>query len=99
MHLNEHGKEWLSKQIATQIHRLVESNSKDIPTIPLKWKIDPISKQISANPLLEQTVMGPISTNKLNGSVTVETSTNRVPTRNRRLQIARSDDFFMVNVM
>jgi lysophospholipase L1-like esterase len=39
MHLNKHGKEGLSKQIATQIHRLVENNSKDIPIIPLKWKI------------------------------------------------------------
>lgn len=93
MHLNKHGKEWLSKQIATQIHRLVESNSKDTPIIPLKWKIEPISKQNSANPLLEQTITCPINPNKPNGSVTVETLTNRVPNRNRRLPITRSDDF------
>jgi hypothetical protein len=36
MHLNKHTKELLSKQIVSQIHRLVESNSKDIPIIPLK---------------------------------------------------------------
>jgi len=41
MHLNKCGKEGLSKQIATQIHRLVENNSKDTPIIPLKWKIEP----------------------------------------------------------
>ena len=93
MHLNKHGKEWLSKQIATQIYRLVESNSKDTPIIPLKWKIEPISKQNSANPLLEQTITCPINPNKLNGSVTVETLTNRVPNRNRRLPIMKSDDF------
>ena len=68
MHLNKHGKEWLPKQIATQIHKLVESNSKDTPIIPLKWKIEPISKQNSANPLLEQIITCPINPNKPNGS-------------------------------
>ena len=84
IHLNKHGKEWLSKQIDTQIHRQVESNSKDTPIIPLTWKIEPISKQISANPLLEQTITGSVNPNKLNGSVTVETSTYITPNRNRR---------------
>jgi 23S rRNA pseudoU1915 N3-methylase RlmH len=56
MHLNIQGKEWLSKQIATQIHGLAESNSKDTPIIALKWKIEPISKQNSAKPLLEQII-------------------------------------------
>jgi len=71
LHLNKYGKEWLSKQIATQIHRLVEDNSKNTPIIPLKWKIESISKQNSTNPLLEQTAICPIKPNKLNGSVTV----------------------------
>jgi hypothetical protein len=35
MHLNKSGKEWLSKLIATQICRLVKSNNKDVPVIPL----------------------------------------------------------------
>jgi hypothetical protein len=94
MHLNKHGKEWLSKQIATQIHRLVESNSKDTPIIPLKWKIEPISKQNSANPLLEQITTSPINPNKPDVSTTVETLTNRVPNLNRRLPITRSNDFY-----
>jgi hypothetical protein len=93
MHLNKHGEERLSKQIATKIHRLVESNRNYTPIIPLKWKIEPISKQNSANPLLEQTITCPINPNKPNGSVTVETLTNRVANRNRRLPITRSDDF------
>ena len=50
LHLNKYGKEWLSKQIATQIHRLVEDNSKNTPMIPLKWKIEPTSEQNSTNP-------------------------------------------------
>jgi len=93
MHLNKHGKEGLSKQIATQIHRLVENNSKDTPIIPLKWKIEPINKQNSENPLLEQFITCPINPNKPDGSVTVETSAKRVPNRNRRLRITRSNDF------
>jgi hypothetical protein len=95
MHLNKHGKEWLSKQIATQIHRLVESNSKATPIVPLKWKIESISKQNSANPMLEQNITCPINTNwnKPDDSVTVETLTNRVPNHNRRLPITRSNDF------
>jgi hypothetical protein len=93
MHLNKHGKEWLSKQIATQIHRLVESNSKDTPIIPLKWKIEPISKQNSENPLLEQITTSPINPNKLDVSTVVETLTNSVPNRNRRLPITTSNDF------
>jgi hypothetical protein len=61
--------------------------------IPLKWKIEPISKQDSVNPLLEQTVTCPINPNKPNGSVTVEKPTNRVFNRNRRLPVTKSDDF------
>jgi len=95
LHLNKYGKERLSKQIATQIHILVENNSKNTPMIPRKWKIEPVSKQNSANPLLEQTDICPIKPNKLNGSVTVtvEMSTNRDCKRNRRLPKTRSDDF------
>ena len=46
--------------------------------IPLKWKLEPISKQDLANPLLEQTVTCPINPTKLSGSVTAEKSTNTV---------------------
>jgi len=93
LHLNKYGKNWLSKQIATQIHRLIENDSKDTTMIPLKWKLEPISKQDLTNPLLEQTVTCPIIPTKLNGSVTAEKSTNRVFNRNRRLPITRSEDF------
>ena len=71
----------------------VEKNSKDTPIISLKWKIEPINEQNSAYPLLEQFITCPINPNKLDGSVTVETSAKRVPNRNRRLPITRSNDF------
>jgi hypothetical protein len=80
MHLNKRGKEGLSKQIATQIHRLVENNSKDTTIIPLKWKIESINKQNSADTLLEQFITCPINPNKPDGSVTVETSAKGVIT-------------------
>jgi len=35
MHLNKSGKEWLSKLIATQICRLVNSINRDVPVIAL----------------------------------------------------------------
>ena len=78
LHINKYGKNWLSKQIATQIHRLIENDIKDTTMIPLKWKLEPISKQDLANLLLEQTVTRPINPTKLNGSVTAEKSTNTV---------------------
>jgi len=52
LHLNKCGKESLSKQIATQIHKLAGDNSKNAITIPLKWEIEPLSKQNPTNPLL-----------------------------------------------
>ena len=61
--------------------------------IPLKWKLEPISKQDLANPLLEQTVTSPTNPTKLSGSVNAEKSANRVFNQNRRLPITRSDDF------
>ena len=36
-HLNNHGKEWIAKQIALQIELLVKSTSKANSAIPLKW--------------------------------------------------------------
>ena len=93
LHLNKYGKEWLAKQIATHIYTLVENNTKSTPIIPLKWKIETISKQDSVNPMTEQTVICPINSNETNGPVTEEQSTNRVLNRNRRLPITRSKDF------
>ena len=66
LHLNKYGKERLSKQIATQIHKLAGDNSKNAITIPLKWEIEPLSKQNPTNPLLDQIDICPIEPNKLN---------------------------------
>jgi hypothetical protein len=38
MHLNNSGKECLSKLIATQINKLVNENNKVVHVIPLNWK-------------------------------------------------------------
>jgi len=94
-HLNKYGKERLSKQTATQIHKLVGDNSKNAIMIPLKWEIEPLSKQNPTNPLLEQIDICPIEPNKLNDfvTVTVETLNSREHKRNWRLPKTRSDDF------
>ena len=95
MHLNKLGKEWLSKQIATQINRFVESKSKDASKIPLKWKIEPIDKQNAANTLIEQKAECPINAtrNRQENSSATDLLTNRAPNRNRRLPVTRSNDF------
>jgi hypothetical protein len=49
MHLNNTGKEWLSKLFATQIYGLVKSNNKERPVIVLNWKDEPTNKQIQVN--------------------------------------------------
>jgi len=89
----KYGKEWLAKQIATHIYILVEKNTKSTSMIPVKWKIETISKQDSVNPMTKQTVICPINSNETNDPVTEEKSTNRVLNRNRRLPITRSKDF------
>ena len=54
MHLNKSGKEWLSKLIATKICRLVKSNNKDVPVIPLNWKDEFTDKQNTVNSVSDQ---------------------------------------------
>jgi len=78
MHLNKSGKEWLSKLIATQICRLVNSNNKDVPLIPLNWKDELTDKQNTVNSLSEQKTTCPISLgwNKPDGSVAEDKSLN-----------------------
>ena len=95
MHLNKSGKEWLSKLIATQICRLVNSNNKAVPVIPLNWKDEFTDKQNTVNSLAEQKTTCPISLdwNKPDGSVAEDKSLNRVSTRNRKLPVMRSKDF------
>jgi len=78
MHLNNSGKECLSKLIATQINRLVNGNNKDVPAVPLNWKDELTDKQNIVNP--DTTVMD-------------EKSLNRAVTRSRRLPVTRSNDF------
>ena len=95
MHLNKGGKEWLSKLTATQICRLVKNNT-DVPVIALNWKDESTDRQNTVNSLSEQKTTYPISLgwNKPDGSVSDDKSLNRVITRNRKLPVTRSKDFY-----
>ena len=77
-HLNKRGKEWLSKLIVTQICRLVKSNNKDVPVIPLNWKDEFTDKQNTVNSLSEKKNTNPVSLswNKPDGSVSEDKSLN-----------------------
>jgi hypothetical protein len=94
MHLNKSGEEWLSKLIATQICRLVSSNNKAVPVIPLNWEDEFTDKQNTVNSLSEQKTTCPIilDWNKPVGSVAEDKSLKRVITRNRKLPVTRSKD-------
>ena len=72
------------------------SNNKDVPVFPLKWKDEFTDKQNTVNPLSEQKTTCPISLgwNKPDGCVAEEKSLNRVITHNRKLPVTRSKDFY-----
>ena len=95
MHLNNSGKECLSKLIATQICRLVNGKNKNVPVIPLAWKDKSTDKQNTENSLSEQETTSPINLNwnKPDSTITKEKSLNRDITRNRKLPVTRSNEF------
>ena len=95
MHLNNSGKECLSKLIATQINKLVNENNKVVHVIPLNWKQEHTDNQNTVNSLSEQETTCPISLdgNKPDSTVTEEKSLKRAVTRNRKLPVTRSNDF------
>ena len=96
MHLNNSGKEWLSKLITTQICRLVESNDKDVPLIPLKWKNEFLDKRNTVNLLPKQKTICPksVARNTPDSPVAEDKSLNRTKSRNRKLRVTRSKDFY-----
>ena len=49
MHLNNAGKEWLLKLIATQICKLAKNKNRDEPVIILNWKYESTDKNINVN--------------------------------------------------
>jgi len=95
MHLNKSGNARLSKLVATWICRLVKSNNRYVPVIPLKWKDELTDKQNTVNSFSEQKTTCPISLgwNKPDGSVSEGKSLNRVITHNRKLPVTRSKYF------
>ena len=44
LHLNNARKEWLSKQIAIQIDKLIKNNNRDEPKVVLKLKVNQIEQ-------------------------------------------------------
>jgi hypothetical protein len=105
MHLNNTGKEWLSKLIATQIYGLVKSNNnKEKPVIVLNWKDEPTNKQIPVNihPIFE-TSLGQNNGNQADsgqkGVVTQEKVTySRTSGRKSKQPVTSGDDFLWIAV-
>jgi hypothetical protein len=81
LHLNNRGKEYLSKLIATQINRLIHGKKQDVPAVPLNWTDELSDKLNLVNPVTMTTEEIP------------EISLNRTASRSRRLPVTRSNDF------
>jgi hypothetical protein len=47
LHLNSTGKEWLAKQIATQVSKLINNINKIDPVIAIKWKEETANMSIN----------------------------------------------------
>ena len=98
LHLNNHGKEWLAKQIAIQIGLLVVSSSKVNTVIPLKW-IEETMNLINENNML------PSEMNNVEDPIPLDQSLNnqiemgknelirRTSTRNKKAYSTMSKDF------
>jgi hypothetical protein len=98
-HLNNLAKEWLAKQIASQIELLVKFTSKANSAIPLKGKEEAtdLNIEISMMPTEIDTVESLIHTsqtlNNQNNMINNE-SICRISTRNKKVPITMSKDFY-----
>jgi hypothetical protein len=83
MHLNKSDKEWLSKLIASQICRLVNSKNRDVPEIALNWKDEHTKPKIS-----------PDRDNSSQTDAThKESAVYRTSNRQKKVPITRNNDF------
>jgi hypothetical protein len=98
VHLNNTGKEWISKLVATQIHGLVKSNNKEKPVIVLNWKDEPTNKQIPVN--VHSVSKTSLRQNNSNQTDIADKENVVCTTSNRqkRVPFTRHNDFFMATV-
>jgi hypothetical protein len=97
-HLNNLGKDWLAKQIASQIESLVKSTHNSESVVPLKWKEEATNMNIENNlastgiVTLEAPITTSQATNTRNTMINND-PTWRISCRNKKASISMSKDF------
>lgn len=92
MPLQNAGKEWPSKLIATHICKLVKSNNRDEPVIILNWKDESTDKQNTVN-VHPEVEVSPNRNNYSHGDVTAKEIVRRTSNRQKKVPITRNNYF------
>jgi len=100
LHLNNAGKEWLAKLIASQIDKPVSDNNKTEPTIALNWKEESIDVTNSHKPNLMLTeddfsnvLISPIEIHNNQSNNTDSQLLRKTASRQKKAPVTRSKDF------
>lgn len=103
-HINNSGKEWFAKLIATQIEMLIQSTKKSELVIPLNWKVETTTLNITPDNKHENSMLSigidPVeilipstqTRNNLNNMVNEE-SIRRISSRNKKVPITMTKNF------
>jgi len=109
LHLNNAGKEWLAKLIASQIDKLVRDINKTQPIIALNWKEETTNVSINVtnnhkpNLMLNEddfsnVLVSPIQIHKNQYNKTDSELLCSTSSRQKKAPVTRSKDFFMATV-
>jgi hypothetical protein len=104
LHLNNAGKEWLAKLIATQIDKLINNINKIEPVIALNWKEETTNESfnvtdnhkpnlMSIEDDLSKVMIPPIQIHNSQGNMADSESLHRTSNRQTKAPITRSKDF------
>jgi hypothetical protein len=103
LHLNNAGKEWLAKLIATQIDKLISNINKIEPVIALNWKEETTNESIKLtdnhmpNLLttddLSKVLVPPNQIHNRHSNMTDSESLHGTSNRQNKVRITRSKDF------
>jgi hypothetical protein len=103
-HINNSGKEWFAKLIAAEIEMLIKSTNKSESVIPLNWKEEMTTSDITADNKHENNMLSieidpaeiliPSTETQNNQNNTVnKESIGRISSRNKKVPITMTKDF------
>jgi hypothetical protein len=104
LHLNNDGKEWLAKLIATQTDKLINNINKTEPVVVLNWKEETTNMSINVTDNhkpkllpteddLSKVLISTIQIHNSQGNMADSESLCRTSNRQKKAPITRSEDF------